>query len=206
MKEMLKKIKSIISENRIIFLWVLLFFLIGIVLGSYTVYYMSDVGKIEIGGYFSNFLKFIKGNEINYVSVLLSSIKSIIPACALIIVFGYTLIGFPFVLAINLIKGYVLGFTLALVITVLGTKGIGVLFTTLVLQNIIYIPVLILMSILSIKSSFIKFKSLRKDSARNEINGKEYFMVQSFLMVLIFFGILIETYISPNLSRLVINV
>lgn len=203
---MLKKIKSIISENRIIFLWVLLFFLIGIVLGSYTVYYMSDVGKIEIGGYFSNFLKFIKGNEINYVSVLLSSIKSIIPACALIIVFGYTLIGFPFVLAINLIKGYVLGFTLALVITVLGTKGIGVLFTTLVLQNIIYIPVLILMSILSIKSSFIKFKSLRKDSARNEINGKEYFMVQSFLMVLIFVGILIETYISPNLSRLVINV
>ena len=206
MKEMLKKIKSIISENRIIFLWVLLFFLIGIVLGSYTVYYMSDVGKIEIGGYFSNFLKFIKGNEINYVSVLLSSIKSIIPACLLIIVFGYTLIGFPFVLAINLIKGYVLGFTLALVITVLGTKGIGVLFTTLVLQNIIYIPVLILMSILSIKSSFIKFKSLRKDSARNEINGKEYFMVQSFLMVLIFVGILIETYISPNLSRLVINV
>lgn len=206
MKEMLKKIKSIISENRIIFLWVLLFFLIGIVLGSYTVYYMSDVGKIEIGGYFSNFLKFIKGNEINYVSVLLSSIKSIIPACVLIIVFGYTLIGFPFVLAINLIKGYVLGFTLALVITVLGTKGIGVLFTTLVLQNIIYIPVLILMSILSIKSSFIKFKSLRKDLARNEINGKEYFMVQSFLMVLIFFGILIETYISSNLSRLVINV
>lgn len=203
---MLKKIKSIISENRIIFLWVLLFFLIGIVLGSYTVYYMSDVGKIESGGYFSNFLKFIKGNEINYVSVLLSSIKSIIPACVLIIVFGYTLIGFPFVLAINLIKGYVLGFTLALVITVLGTKGIGVLFTTLVLQNIIYIPVLILMSILSIKSSFIKFKSLRKDSARNEINGKEYFMVQSFLMVLIFVGILIETYISPNLSRLVINV
>ena len=203
---MLKKIKSIISENRIIFLWVLLFFLIGIVLGSYTVYYMSDVGKIEIGGYFSNFLKFIKGSEINYVSVLLSSIKSIIPACVLIIVFGYTLIGFPFVLGINLIKGYVLGFTLALVITVLGTKGIGVLFTTLVLQNIIYIPVLILMSILSIKSSFIKFKSLRKDSARNEINSKEYFMVQSFLMAIIFLGILIETYISPNLSRLVINV
>ena len=40
-----------LKENKITFLWVLLFFLVGIVLGSYTVYYMSDFNRVEITTY-----------------------------------------------------------------------------------------------------------------------------------------------------------
>ena len=47
-----------LKENKITFLWVLLFFLVGIVLGSYTVYYMSDFNRVEITTYFNNFLEF----------------------------------------------------------------------------------------------------------------------------------------------------
>lgn len=205
MKNIIKKIQSIIAENRTLFLWILLFFLIGIVLGSYTVYYMSDTGKVEMGGYFTNFLKFIKSSNVDYTSILINSIKSIVPIIAIIIIFGFTLIGFPFVLLLNLIKGYILGFTLALVITVLGASGIGVVFTSLVLQNIIFVPVIILISILSMKSSIVKFKSLRKDNVYLEVNGREYIAVQSILSAFILLGIIIETYISPNLVKLVIS-
>jgi stage II sporulation protein M len=204
-KNTFKKIQAVIAENRIIFLWILLFFLIGIVLGSYTIYYMSDMGKVEIGGYFNNFLEFIQTTEIEYTSILLNSIKGIIPITMIIILLGYTLIGFPFVLLINLFKGYILGFTLALVITVLGTSGFTVILATLIIQNLIFVPIIIMISILSMRASVIKFKSLRKDSARNEFNNKDYMTIQGILTGFIMLGIIIETYISPNLARLVIS-
>lgn len=205
MKEIVKKIQSVFVENRIIFMWILLFFLIGIVLGSYTIYYMSDIGKVELGGYFSNFIGFLKTANVDYTAILIQSIKSIIPMVLITIVLGYTLIGFPFILLINLFKGYVLGFTLSLVITVLGTSGIGVAFATLIMQNIIFIPVFMLISILSMKSSIIKLASIRKEKNRNNIDSREYLMIQGILTCIIIAGIIIETYISPNLAKIVIS-
>lgn len=205
MKNIFKKIQSIIAENRILFLWILLFFLIGIVLGSYTVYYMSDIGKVEMGGYFNNFLSFIKSTQVDYMSILINSIKAILPISIIIIVLGFTLIGFPFVLILNLIKGYILGFTLALIITVLGAGGAGVVFTSLVLQNIIFVPVIILISILSMKSSIIKLKNLKRDSSQLDISGRDYIMIQAILLSFLSAGIIIETYISPYLVKLVIS-
>lgn len=205
MKNILKKIQSVLADNRIIFMWILLFFLIGIVLGCYTVYYMSDIGKVELGGYFNSFLGFMKESEIDYMAILISSAKSIIPVTAIIIILGYTLIGFPFVLLINLIKGYILGFTLSLIMTVLGTKGIGVMFSTLIIQNIVFVPILMLISILSMKASIIKLKALRSESVRHDFNSKEYITIQGVLSVLILVGIVIETYISPNLAKIVIS-
>ncbi|MGL4761509.1 MAG: stage II sporulation protein M [Sarcina sp.] len=205
MKNTIKKIQAVIAENRTIFLWILLFFLIGIVLGSYTIYYMSEMGIVEIGGYFKNFLEYISTTEVDYMSILLNSIKGIVPIAIIIILLGYTLIGFPFVLLINLFKGYILGFTLALVITVLGTSGFGILFTTLIIQNLVFVPIIIMISILSMKSSVIRLKSLRSEKSRNEFNGKDYILVQSVLGGFILLGIIIETYISPNLARLVIS-
>lgn len=205
MKNIFKKIQSIIAENRILFLWILLFFLIGIVLGSYTIYYMSDIGKVEMGGYFNNFLSFIKSTQVDYMSILINSIKAILPISIIIIVLGFTLIGFPFVLILNLIKGYILGFTLALIITVLGAGGASVVFTSLVLQNIIFVPIIILISILSMKSSIIKLKNLKRDSSQLDISGRDYIMIQAILLSFLSVGIIIETYISPYLVKLVIS-
>ena len=205
MKNIFKKIQTVVAENRIIFMWILLFFLIGVVLGSYTIYYMSEMGKVEIGGYFNNFLEYIKTTEIDYMSILLNSIKGIIPVVLIIILLGYTLIGFPFVLLINLFKGYILGFTLSLVITVLGVNGFGIIFATLIIQNIIFVPLIIMISILSMKSSIEKLKSIRKEKNRSQINNKDYLMIQSIFMFFILIGIIIETYISPNLARIVIS-
>ena len=79
-----------LKENKITFLWVLLFFLVGIVLGSYTVYYMSDFNRVEITTYFNNFLEFLGGNSVAYTSILVDSIKSILPMVVIIVLLGYT--------------------------------------------------------------------------------------------------------------------
>ena len=192
-----------LKENKITFLWVLLFFLVGIVLGSYTVYYMSEFNRGEITIYFNNFLEFLGGKS--YTSILVDSIKSILPTVVIIVLLGYTAVGTPIILMIDLAKGYVIGFTFSLIVSMLGSKGVILVLSGLMLQNLIFIPIIMLISVLAIRYSFTKLKI---KASRERINfdvSRKYLNFQGLLSLIMISGILIETYISPNLIRLVIS-
>ncbi|EOU1118463.1 stage II sporulation protein M [Clostridium perfringens] len=194
-----------LKENKITFLWVLLFFLVGIVLGSYTVYYMSDFNRVEITTYFNNFLEFLGGNSVSYTSILIDSIKSILPMVAIIVLLGYTAVGTPIILMMDLAKGYVIGFTFSLIVSMLGSKGIMLVLSGLMLQNLIFIPIIMLISVLAIRHSVTKLKmGVSRDRVKLDVS-KAYLNFQGLLSLIIISGILIETYISPNLIRLVIS-
>ena len=194
-----------LKENKITFLWVLLFFLVGIVLGSYTVYYMSDFNRVEITTYFNNFLEFLGGNSVAYTSILVDSIKSILPMVVIIVLLGYTAVGTPIILMMDLAKGYVIGFTFSLIVSMLGSKGIMLVLSGLMLQNLIFIPIIMLISVLAIRHSVTKLKmGVSRDRVKLDVS-KAYLNFQGLLSLIIISGILIETYISPNLIRLVIS-
>ncbi|MDU4220101.1 MAG: stage II sporulation protein M [Clostridium perfringens] len=194
-----------LKENKITFLWVLLFFLVGIVLGSYTVYYMSDFNRVEITTYFNNFLEFLGGNSVSYTSILIDSIKSILPMVSIIVLLGYTAVGTPIILMMDLAKGYVIGFTFSLIVSMLGSKGIMLVLSGLMLQNLIFIPIIMLISVLAIRHSVTKLKmGVSRDRVKLDVS-RAYLNFQGLLSLIIISGILIETYISPNLIRLVIS-
>lgn len=206
MKKLINSVYEVIDDSKIIFLWVLLFLLIGIVLGSCTVYYMSDFNKVEIGTYFSEFLFFLGTNKISYLQVLLRSIFNIAPIVLVIVLLGFTLIGCPVILFIDLVKGYILGFTFALLASILGGKGIILLALGIVIQQIIFIPCIIILSTVAVKNSIIKIKEgIGKERLKNSRINKNYMKVQSILSAILIIGIFIETYISPNLIKLVIT-
>ena len=194
-----------LKENKITFLWVLLFFLVGIVLGSYTVYYMSDFNRVEITTYFNNFLEFLGGNSVSYTSILVDSIKSILPMVVIIVLLGYTAVGTPIILMMDLAKGYVIGFTFSLIVSMLGSKGIMLVLSGLMLQNLIFIPIIMLISVLAIRHSVTKLKmGVSRERVKLDVS-RAYLNFQGLLSLIIISGILIETYISPNLIRLVIS-
>ncbi|EOU1742222.1 stage II sporulation protein M [Clostridium perfringens] len=194
-----------LKENKITFLWVLLFFLVGIVLGSYTVYYMSDFNRVEITTYFNNFLEFLGGNSVSYTSILVDSIKSILPMVTIIVLLGYTAVGTPIILMMDLAKGYVIGFTFSLIVSMLGSKGVMLVLSGLMLQNLIFIPIIMLISVLAIRHSVTKLKmGVSRDRVKLDVS-RAYLNFQGLLSLIIISGILIETYISPNLIRLVIS-
>ncbi|MDK0539894.1 stage II sporulation protein M [Clostridium perfringens] len=194
-----------LKENKITFLWVLLFFLVGIVLGSYTVYYMSDFNRVEITTYFNNFLEFLGGNSVSYTSILIDSIKSILPMVVIIVLLGYTAVGTPIILMMDLAKGYVIGFTFSLIVSMLGSKGVMLVLSGLMLQNLIFIPIIMLISVLAIRHSVTKLKmGVSRDRVKLDVS-RAYLNFQGLLSLIIISGILIETYISPNLIRLVIS-
>lgn len=205
MKMFLNGLMESLKENKITFLWVLLFFLVGIVLGSYTVYYMNDFNRVEITSYFTNFLGVLDENSVSYTSILIDSIKGIVPMIAVIILLGYTAVGIPIILMMDLAKGYVIGFTFSLIISILGSKGLMIVLVGLLVQNLIFVPIIMLISILAIKNATTK---LRIGGSRDRIKldvSKTYLNFQGALSLIMIAGVFIETYISPNLIRLVIS-
>ena len=75
----------------------------------------------------------------------------------------------------------------------------------LMLQNLIFIPIIMLISVLAIRHSVTKLKmGVSRDRVKLDVS-RAYLNFQGLLSLIIISGILIETYISPNLIRLVIS-
>ena len=80
--------------------------------------------------------------------------------------FGTTVIGIPIVFGLILYRGFCLGYTISVCITIMGLSK-GILFTliTLLLQNIILIPAILALAV----SGFKLYKSIVKDKRRENV-------------------------------------
>lgn len=203
---MIEKMNSNFKENKIFYLLVLTFFFVGILLGAYTIKYMDGVDGKDLSDYFTGFVKSITNQEIKTHELLLSIIKNNILTVVLIIALGFTILGAPLILIIDLVKGFTLGYTFSFLLTTFEGKGIWIALVSTVPQNLLYIPFFVGISIISLELSSAKIKQKFFGGARfNKNMYSELFMKLSFFFILFIVGVIIECYISPGLIRLVVT-
>jgi len=117
---------------------------------------------------------------------------------------GSTVIGMPVVLGILLYKGFSLGYSIAAVIACLGVrKGAMFALSSILLQNIIFIPCLIFLGVSGMKLYKAILKDHRKENIKFEIY--KHSMMSLILAGVFCIGTFIEVYGSTNLFRLTIN-
>ena len=203
---MIEKMNSNFKENKIFYLLLLTFFFVGILLGAYTIKYMDGVDGKDLSDYFTGFIKSITNQEIKTHELLLSIIKNNILTVVLIIALGFTILGAPLILIIDLVKGFTLGYTFSFLLTTFEGKGIWIALVSTVPQNLLYIPFFVGISIISLELSSAKIKQKFFGGARfNKNMYSELFMKLSFFFILFIVGVIIECYISPGLIRLVVT-
>jgi stage II sporulation protein M len=129
-----------IQDNFWLYIISLLCIFTGIVLGIYKVKYLGDTYRNDLLSYINSFMDYMKNKNVNYNTVLMTTIKNNIPFIAIIWFLGMTMIGIPIILIIDLIKGYTLGFTISIMINSIGTKGLWIAMLGVIPQNIVYIP------------------------------------------------------------------
>lgn len=134
-----------IINNRKEYIIISLMFLIGIFLGVMFINNVQDIHMSEITSYFDSFIEKLKNiKNIESIKILKNSIFQNLTLAMTLWFFGTTVIGIPIVFGIILYRGFCLGYTVATIISIMGTtKGISFIFITLVLQNIIFIPSMI---------------------------------------------------------------
>lgn len=200
------RFNTTLRENKGYFFVVLIIFCLGISFGLYTVKCMGAADKSDLMSYFSSFTNSIENESINYGSLLFEVIKKNIILIAPIIIFGMTFFGDPIILIIVLIKGFILSYTFSFLTTTFEGKGVGLAIMAIIPQNLIYIPCIILLSVIGIELSTNKFKEHFFKSGKNKKNVFNEVLYKYLLICLLFtLGVFIETYISPNLIKFAVK-
>lgn len=204
MKKLLTEINDTIRQNKFNYLIILLFLCIGIVFGVCSVKYMNSTDKNDLINYFNTFMEGTRNETINYSDLLLSIVIKVLCIFIPILILGYTFWGTPIILIIDFIKGFTLGYTFSFLINTLEKKGILLALASVIPQNIIYIPCIILMSIISIKTANYRFK-YRFLKSKNigiimENSKKMIFTLILFCVV----AMLVEAFVCPSLIKIIV--
>ena len=193
-------IKEEITNNIKPYIIITIIFLSGIFMGVLFINKTDTTSDIE--KYINTYIdetKMIQNGD--YLIEISKEIKSDIILTVLLWFAGTTIIGIPIVLGIILFRGFCLGYTISACIMSLGKiKGIVFILTTTLLQNIIFIPAIIVLGVSSIKL----YKSIIKD--RRKENIKISILKHSIITMMVLISFIIASIIKIEVSyRLIIN-
>ena len=198
--ELLAIIKENIINNYKSYLIVLIIFAVGVFLG---VMILNQTEKKEdIEKYINTYIDETKSIENGkYLIEVKNEIKNNIILVFLLWFAGTTIIGIPIVLGIILARGFCLGYTISACVYVLGKiKGLIFVIITLFLQNMIFIPALMVLGVSSIKL----YTSIIKD--RRKENIKISILRHSIVSIIIAIILILEAIIKIEISyKLLVN-
>lgn len=212
MREVRKRKNSIkeailrhLYDNIKLYLIVIIILVIGITVGVVFINNINADGATEIKNYITDFINQIKqGYRVDTGELLKKSLSDNLILIVIMWLLGSTVVGIPIVLGIVLFRGFCIGYSVSAIIASLGVqKGILFFLTTMFLQNLIFIPVILCMTISCIKL----YKSIMKDRRRENIKVEiiRHTLVSIMLGLLLIIAAFIESYVSTNLLMLSIN-
>lgn len=203
--KLLEVIKEHVSNNKKEYMIVALLFVIGIFLGVLFINHVQEGQKTEITEYFNTFIEKMKNmEEINSIDLLKNSMGQNIILAIVLWFFGTTVIGIPVVFGMVIYRGFCLGYTIAVCVTVMGLpQGLWFALILLLLQNILFIPAMLALAV----SGFKLYKSIIKDRKKENIKIEVVrHTIFSFLMLLILMlASVVEIFLSTNILKGVIK-
>lgn len=194
-----------IKENLKAYIIISFILLIGIVLGIIFINHMNDSQSQEVESYLTNFINSLKnGSTIDNGQLLKKSIGNNLFLVLFMWFVGSTVIGIPIVIGMVAFRGFCLGYTISASVAVFGTgKGILFFVTTMLLQNLIFLPCMMALAVSGIKL----YKSIMKDKRKENIKFEIFrHTIFSFIILIgLLLSSVVETYVSTNLLVLCIS-
>lgn len=188
-----------------LYIFVTVLFVMGIFFGTFILQSLGYSQQLELNEYVQHFIAEVnKGDIVNPQHGLTQNFLHYFKFMGAIWVLGLSIIGLPVILFMIFLKGVFVGFTVGFLVYQLGWKGVGMSLFSVVPQNLIAIPLLIILSVVSITFSIQLIRHLfgtRTGYRRPNIGKYVAFMVAASLVSLKI--ALIETYLSPALMRMV---
>ena len=186
-------IREDILNNTKAYFIVLIIFAVGTFLGVMFINQKQD--KSDIQKYINTYID--ETNQLengDYIGELQKDIKNNIILVFLLWFAGTTIIGIPIVLGIILVRGFCLGYTISACVFAL---GIMFILTTIFLQNIIFIPALMILGVSSIKLYQSIIKDRRKENIKLSI--LKHIIISIGIMLTLIISSIIKVEISYRL-------
>jgi stage II sporulation protein M len=199
---------SYFREHSSIFLFIVVLFLMGVIFGAIVVNSMSITQKEDLFYYLSQFFGQVStGKVADNHDLFLQSFFHNSKFIVLMWVLGISIIGLPVILILLFLKGLVVGFTVGFLVSQMGWHGFLLAFVSILPQNLIIIPVFIMMSSFSVIFSLrmIKKQFMKKYAQPILPFFKGYIFALITAIVFISAASGIEAYLSPGLMKTIIS-
>lgn len=203
--KLLEIIREHVINNKKEYLIVSLLFVVGIFLGVFFVNQSQEAQRAEITSYFESFIDKMKTiQDLNHIELLTTSLIQNIILAIIMWFFGTTVIGIPVVFGMVVYRGFCLGYTIAVCITIMGLpQGLWFALILLLLQNVLFIPAIFALAV----SGFKLYKSIIKD--RNKENIKievvRHTIFSFIMLVILAISSVVEVFLSTNILKLLIK-
>lgn len=182
----------------------LILFILGVMAGVFFINNTNEAQKQEITSYMNTFINSLKENkQIDHLGLLKDSLIKNISLALLLWFIGSTVTLIPVIYGIVAFRGFCLGYTISSAVAILG-GGKGILFaiTTVLFQNILFIPALLAIALSGIKLYKSIVKNRRKENIKLEIYRHSIFSL--LMTVLLVVASFVEVYISSNLFNAIV--
>ncbi|WP_017728165.1 stage II sporulation protein M [Halalkalibacterium ligniniphilum] len=197
-----------VHENRPIYLFTIVLFLIGIIFGAVIVNSLSLTQKHDLYMYLNQFFGQVsEGHFAQSAAMFSQSFAHYAKYVGLMWILGLSIIGLPVILVLLFLKGVVVGFTVGFLVNQMGMTGFFLSFVSVLPQNFILVPAFIVVGTASI--SFC-LKMIRNQFIKG-VNQPFFpqFLSYSFLILCVGATLAIasgiEAYVSPALMKFVIE-
>ena len=184
-------------KYKMIYMKIIIVFFIGIIIGVAVINAAKEEKILNLTEYVKELVQNVKNKDnIDYSNSFLVSIVKNIKTIGILWIFGYTIISSIFVYLNIGYQGFKLGYTISNFILILGIKkGMILSLSSLLLQNIIFIPTLFLLSESGIKLC----NEIKKN--RNNIKRElwRHFIIFMLCICLIILSSFIEVYFSTKI-------
>ena len=199
---------SYFREHSSIFLFIVVLFLMGVIFGAIVVNSMSITQKEDLFYYLSQFFGQVSDGTVTEDNDLfLQSFFHNSKFIGLMWILGISIIGLPIILILLFLKGMVVGFTVGFLVSQMGWKGFLLAFASILPQNLIIIPVFILMAAFSVIFSMrmIKRQFMKKYAQPIMPFFKRYIIALIVAVLFISAASGVEAYLSPWLMKSIIS-
>lgn len=197
--------KTYLQESASLYVFVSVLFLMGVVFGAMLVNALSleqqqDVSR-ALGQYFQAIDR-PQDAEASRAASFIDTFGSLVKWIVLIWALGLSVIGLPFILIVNFIKGVLIGFSIGYLVGQYAWKGLLFALTAVVPQNLLAVPALLVTSVAAISFSLFLIRNhffRHRGSVSRQFAG--YNAIAVGMAVVMAAVSLLETYVTPELLR-----
>lgn len=190
------------KENMHLYIFITVLFLMGVVFGALMVNALTLEQKQDLTRYLGSFFQTVSlggesGHDVSLLQVFGLHFKWVM----LIWLLGVSVVGMPLVLVLDFLKGLLVGFTVGILISQYAWKGMLFAAVSVVPQNMIIVPAIMIGSVAAVSFStyLVKHRFLQKTNGSAAPNFVSYTSLVLSLIVVMFLVSLFESYVSPKL-------
>lgn len=188
-----------IKKYKVTYISVVLIFIIGTIIGICVAFKVPLNEKNEIKEYIQSSINLVKENNIDKQNVFKETLLNNLKFLGIVWFLGCTIVASFTIYILMIYKGFIIGYIIMMVIILLGTKqGLAFLFSVLILQNLIILPIAFLLATSGIRM----YKSITKKN----VNIKMELIRHSILMLISIIFVIVASCIEAYFSTILLNI